>query len=85
MQSFHQQNSALPLAAVHVFPLHSLWFCALAENCLGLHLSPVPQPSASVVAVISDGSSPLGGGCEERKFNYKYVDSIKNHKLACNG
>lgn len=68
MQSFHQQNSALPLVAVDVFPLHSHWFCALAESCLSVQLSSDPQPSVSLVAVISDESSALRWGCEERHY-----------------
>lgn len=88
MPSFHQQISALSLSAVHsavdVFLLHSHWFCALAENYLGVQLS--PQLTVSLVAVIPDESPALGGSCEERNFFRLYyskgnVLSTNKHKM----
>lgn len=74
MQGFHQQSSALSLAAlpsaVDVFPLHSHWICALAKRCLGVYLSPDRPPAGSLVAVSSVESSALGGSCEDMKETF---------------
>lgn len=74
MQDFHQQNSALSLAAllsaVDVLSLHSHWICALAKSCLVVYRSPDHPPTGSLVAVSSVESSALGGSCEDTKETF---------------
>lgn len=77
VQSFRWQTSALPPADDDVFSLHSLWLCALAEICLSPRLYFDPQPLVSLLAVISDGLSAPGRGCEEKHFPKDKINTRK--------